>query len=173
MGKRAIRHRGRRGKKAPFELDITSLLDILVILLVFLLKTYSTNNVVINIPKEIVLPDSKSIESNTPGVVIQISKEKIWVDSNIIVDYANNPEGVKVYDHGKRLFVPLYDELVRVREEIELTNKQANLDQDFSATANLVVDKEITYIDVKRILYTAAEAGFKQYKFVVLGEEQF
>ncbi len=170
---RAIRKRGRRKKLELMELDITSLLDILVILLVFLLKSYSTSNIIINVPEGITLPTSASESPNNEGVIIQISKEKIWVNSTEVVDYANVPSRSKVYGHGGRLVVPLYDELIKVKEGIELTNKQANIDKPFSAITNLVVDKEIKYIEIKRILYTAAEAGFKSYKFVVLSEEQF
>lgn len=173
MRNRAIRKRTTRSKKEPLEVDITSLLDILVILLVFLLKSYSTSNIVIDVPKDIILPNSQSESPNSEGTIIQISKEKIWVDSNEIVDYKNNPELKKIYDHGGRLVVPLYDELTKIKESVELTNKQANLDKKFSGIVNLVVDKEIKYIEIKRILYTTAEAGFKSYKFVVLGEDQY
>ncbi|MCB9094428.1 MAG: biopolymer transporter ExbD [Halobacteriovoraceae bacterium] len=171
---RAIRKKKFKRKRKEFvEMDITSLLDILVILLVFLLKSYNASNIVINVQKDIALPKSESISPNNAGVIIQLSKDKIWVDAKEVIDYANNPKQVKIYDHGGRLVLPLYDELVRIREEIELTNKQANIDKNFSGVANLVVDKEIKYLEVKRILYTTAEAGFKSYKFVVMGEEQY
>jgi biopolymer transport protein ExbD len=170
---RAIRKRKSRKKIQLMDLDITSLLDILVILLVFLLKSYSTSNIIINVPKEISLPTSQSESPNSEGVIVQVSKEKIWVDSNEIVNYLDPIPGKKVFDHGGRLVVPLYDELVRIKEGIELTNMQVNMDKKFSGVANLVLDKEVKFQEIKRVLYTAAEAGFQKYKFVVLGEEQY
>ncbi len=169
---RSIRFRKLRKSKEPMDIDITSLLDILVILLVFLLKAYSSNNIIISIPKGITIPDSTSQSFNNAGVIIQVSKEKIFVDSQEVVDYFTNPEGLEIYGDGGRLVTPLFDRLVQVREEIELVKQQANIEKEFSGIVNLVVDKEIKYIEVKRVLYTAAQAGFKSYKFVVLSQEQ-
>ncbi len=169
---RAIRFRKMRKTKEPMDIDITSLLDILVILLVFLLKAYSSNNIIISVPKDITLPDSTSQSFNNAGVIVQLSKEKIYVDSKEVIDYYSNPDGIVIYGDGGRLVTPLYDKLVQVREDIELTKEQANLGKDFSAIVNLVVDKKIPYKEVRRVLYTAAQAGFKQYKFVVLSQEQ-
>ncbi len=169
---RLIRFRNQRKSREPMDLDITSLLDILVILLVFLLKVYSANNIIINIPKDVELPTSKSEALNTDALVVQLSKEKIYVDSKEVIDYFSNPEGLVVYGDDGRLVIPLYDKLVQIKEELELTKAQANIEKDFSAILNLVVDKEVEYKEVKRVLYTAAQAGFKQYKFVVLSPEQ-
>ena len=74
---RSIRNRGRRAKKEPIDLDITSLLDILVIMLVFLLKSYNATGIILNVPDDIKLPTSASSDINTQGVVVQVSENKI------------------------------------------------------------------------------------------------
>jgi biopolymer transport protein ExbD len=168
---RSIRNRKRRGSKKNFELDITSLLDILVILLIFLIKSYNSSGITMNIPEGIELPKSKSSSGNNPGVIIQVSKDKIWVDSKTVLDTANLPKAL--YDHGGRRIIPLFNELQRKKEEIKkLALQTNNKAKKFSGTANLIIDKSLKYKSLKRVMYTCATAGFKEYKFVVMGEEQ-
>jgi biopolymer transport protein ExbD len=166
---RSIRNKRRRNKNGPFEIDITSLLDILVILLVFLLRSYNSSGITMTIPKGIELPRSESQSINNAGVMIQVSKDKIWVDSETILETQNLP--AVVYDQGGRRIVPLFNILVKRKEEIKKIAAQAAGAQKFSGVANLIIDKSLKYSYMKKIMYTAAEAGFKEFKFVVMGEE--
>ena len=150
-------------------MDITSLLDILVIILVFLLKSYNTSGVLFNVPRGISLPQSVSKNSNVPGVVIQISKEKVWVDDELIIERL---QADNVTDHDGRRIIVLFDKLVKKRQTIELVNKNSLQQQKgFQGMANLIIDKTVGYGLNKKVLYTAAEAEFKEYKFVVMGEK--
>ena len=167
--KRSIRHRKKRSKKGVLELDITSLLDILVIILVFLLKSYNSSGVILNVPKGIQLPQSQSKSNNTPGTVIQVSPEKIWVDDDVVIEEMDLKS---MTDHGGRRIVPLFDKLVEKRRTIELVKKNVGDEKTFRGKANLIIDKSISYNLIKKILYTAAEAEFIEYKFAVLGEDQ-
>jgi len=166
---RSIRNRGRRGKKALIDLDITSLLDILVIMLVFLLKSYNSTGIVLNVPKDITLPSSNSQDLNTSGVVVQVSPTTIWVDDQVVLN-KEEPKG-RVYDYGGRRIIPLFNELVNKKNLVKRVEKTSPEAQKFSGVVNLIVDKTIKYSEVKKILFTAAEAGYKSYKFVVLGQE--
>ena len=166
---RSITHKRKKAKKGPIDVDITSLLDILVILLVFLLKSYNTSGVIMTIPQGIELPQSESQTANNAGVQIQVSKDKIYVDNVAVLDTENLPK--VVYDQAGRRIVPLFDELVKKKEEIKKLAKLAPQAQDFSGIANLIVDKSLKYSYLKKVMYTSAEAGFKEFKFVVMGEE--
>lgn len=167
---RSIRSRGkRRFKKGVVDLDITSLLDILVILLVFLLRSYDSSGIVTNIPKDITLPKSESSTIKSTGVMVQVSQDKIWVEDKEIFS-RQSPEG-KSYDHNGKRILPLYNELVKIKKKIKRVEKSAPNAEKFSAVVNLVVDKSIKYNYIKKLLYTCAEAGFRKYKFVVLAQE--
>src|SRR6478735_7488654 len=99
MAKRASRFgRGKR-KETVFDIDITSLLDILTILLVFLLQSYNSSGVIINVPKEIELPRSSSETLNTFGVNIQVSKTQIFVDDTEVVN-TSTTEAAQLFDEG-------------------------------------------------------------------------
>lgn len=121
------------------------------------------------IPQGIELPNSESQSANSAGVQIQVSKDKIWVDNVPVLETENLPD--KVYDNRGRRIIPLFNELVKKKEEINKIAKQAPEAQKFSGIANLIIDKSLKYSYVKKIMYTSAEAGFKEFKFVVMGQE--
>lgn len=153
------------------DLDITSLLDILVIMLVFLLKSYNSSGVVLNVPKGVILPTSESQMVNSTGVNIQVSPDTIWVDDRAILTVKTmNERPRSVLDQGRRRIIPLYNELVNKKNTIKQIQKSAK-GAKFSGVANLIIDKSMKYSFIKKVMYTCAEAGFQKYKFVVLGED--
>lgn len=166
MARRASRFSRGKRKETVFDIDITSLLDILTILLVFLLQSYNSSGVVINVPKEIELPRSASETLNNFGVNIQVSKTQIWVDDTEVVNTDIPDE--QLFDEDGRRIVPLYNELVKIKETIKQSEKLSPQAKKFSGVANLVVDKSLKYNYLKRVMYTCAAAGFKEFKFVVL-----
>jgi biopolymer transport protein ExbD len=166
MGSRRLQSRRRRKNSSVMDIDITSLLDILTILLVFLVQSYNASGVIINVPDGITLPRSASESQNTYGVNVQVSADKIWVDDVEVFNTASMPE--KVYDNDGRRIIALYNELVRVKENIKRTEKTSPDAAKFSGIANLVIDKTLKYNYVKRVMFTCADAGFKEFKFVVL-----
>lgn len=165
MPRRASRY-SRRKKEQVFDIDITSLLDILTIMLVFLLQSYNSSGVTINVPKDIELPRSASETLNNFGVNIQVSKTQIFVDDAEVVN-TETPND-QLFDEGGRRIVPLYNELVKIKETIKQSEKLSPQAKKFSGIANLVVDKSLKYNYLKRVMYTCAAAGFKEFKFVVL-----
>lgn len=164
---RSVKHRRGKKKGQVVDVDITSLLDILTILLVFLLQSYNSSGVIINVPDGIELPRSVSESINNFGVNIQVSKSQIWVDDNEVVN-AEDADKKQVFDEGGRRIVPLFNELVRVKETIKQSSKLSPEAAKFSGVANLVIDKSLKYDYLKRVMYTCASAGFKEFKFVVL-----
>ncbi len=165
---RSIRNRGRKRKSKVFDLDITSLLDILVILLVFLLQSTSSSGIIMTVAKDVVLPTSTSATPSHEGIIVQVSPTTIWVDDSEVLNIEQNLRAQT--DQGGRRIIPLFNELVKRKEIIKLSAKSSPDAKDFGGVVNLVVDKSIKYSFVKKLLYTCAEAGFKEYKFVVMGE---
>ena len=163
--------KARRVRKAAgaFDIDITSLLDILTIMMVFLLQSYNSSGVVINVPKDIELPRSTSETLNTFGVNIQVSKSQIWVDDKEVLN-TQNVDDRKLFDDSGRRIIPLFDQLVKIKETIKQSEKLSPDAKTFSGVANLVVDKSLKYNYLKKVMYTCAAAGFKEFKFVVMTE---
>jgi biopolymer transport protein ExbD len=165
---RSIRSRRARKKQGVFDIDITSLLDILTILLVFLLQNYNSSGVIINVPKQIELPRSASETMNNFGVNVQVAKSVIWVDDKEVVNTETTSDPAQIFDEGGRRIAPLFNELVRLRETVQQSEKLSPNAKKFSGVANLVIDKTLKYSYLKKVMYTCAAAGYKEFKFVVL-----
>lgn len=164
-----IRNRGVKKRREVAELDITSLLDILVIILIFLLKNFNSSGVIINIPENIKIPYSESRSLNTYGINVQVSPSKIWVDDVEILNNQNLPR--RAYDHGGRRIIPLFNELIKRKTKIEELTKVSAEAKKFKGIVNLIVDKSLKYSYLKKLMYTCANAGYIKYKFVVLSKE--
>ena len=138
------------------DLDITSLLDILVILLVFLLKSFNSSSLVVDMNEKIELPNSKSRSYGSHAVQIQVTKSgAIWMDSKKL---GRIPTGTS--------------EIGFLREKLEEKKQQfkdQNLKLDNSEMINIVMDQSIKYEMMNQVMNTAALSGFPKFKFIVQG----
>lgn len=148
------RFQRKREKAEPMELDITSLLDILVILLVFLLKSYNASNLKLNLVKSLTVPDSKARKLGNHSVIVQVDKNKqIWIDNKII---GKINQGEKIDS--------LYDALKEKKDKAKKINPKV-----VSKSVNLVLDKKLSYNSMQKVMHTSALAGYTEFKFIVQG----
>lgn len=153
--------RKRRVPDHSNDLDINSLLDILVILLVFLLKSYSSSELEVSLPKGLALPVSKSRAYGEIAPTIKVTKNKeVWVGKEKVVDkFSTDSEG-KIPE--------LYNGLTKVLEKDKFNEKG---EEKKDRIANLVFDKEISYNEMKAVMHTAALSGIGKFKFLLKAEE--
>ncbi len=185
-----IKRRIRRRVKKDFELPLTSMMDMLIIIVVFLLKSYSTDAVNFSASSKIQIPQSMATELPTDGAHLIIDPETISFDSERIVDFIDRPvEGQagtgytlaaeNLADQGHRI-VPLYDAMVKSREKSELIMSKGNWKAkdgtkiekpNFQGVVIIQADKNLRYELLRKIMYTAAAAGFKVFKLVTIKKE--
>ncbi len=159
--------KNKRSKPGGVDLDITSLLDIIVTLIVFLITTYNTSGIIINIPTDVKIPISTTQDINTEGVQVQVSQDRILVEDEFISE-TKASSTIPIFDQDGRRIIPLFNKLVEKKEmikQLQLTDPKA---KTFSGRINFILDKNIKYSLLKKLMYTAAEAGFVEYKFIVL-----
>jgi biopolymer transport protein ExbD len=156
MKKRFSRHKVREA----VDVDITSLLDILTILLVFLLKSYNASDLKLDLQKNLEMADSEARTMTRFAPVVQVSK-----DARV---FLNNKELGRLPASGEML--KLTEALKSTRHKLEIENQKKSLTQRMNNDlVNLVVDKELDYGVVQRIMNDSALAGYSQFKFIVKG----
>ena len=145
-----------RRKAEGMELDITSLLDVLVILLVFLLKSYNASDLKISLVKDLVVPNSAARTLGHHAIIVQVSKEKKIFVNNEEVGIANgNGEHPELLAKLKEL------------KEVEKGRLPAN--EKEAKNINLVFDESLPYKAIKSVMHTSAMAGYPEFKFIVQG----
>ncbi len=161
--KRFIRNRTRRGNAEPFELEMSSLLDILVILLVFLLKNYSVDEFALKINKGISIPDSISKTLTRKGVTIQMSKDfEVFIEEKLITTLENDGAWTDEQD------VLIKNELLALKENTEQIEMQSDKASGFNGIINLIMDRELSYEHIDKIMDISADSGYEQFKFIVI-----
>lgn len=156
MKKKFHRHKEREA----VDVDITSLLDILTILLVFLLKSYNASDLKLDLQKGLDMADSDARAMTRYAPVVQVNKEsKVFL---------NNKEIGRLPASGQ---MPVLTEaLKKAKAGIEADNKKKPANQQTNIEmVNLVFDKEMDYAIVQRVMHDSALAGYSQFKFVVKG----
>ena len=151
----------KRVKKEPMEIDITSLLDILVILLVFLLKSYNASDLKLDLVKNLKVPDSKARKLGNHAVIIQVDKNSnVWVGKKIIATISSQGNEI-----------PQLLELLKNQKEAEKAKAQTNRlpASQLAKAVNLVFDKDTPYKSLQKVMHTSAVAGFTEFKFIVQG----
>lgn len=142
-----------RNKKEPMEIDITSLLDVLVILLVFLLKSYNASNLKLNLVKDLTVPTSETRKLGEHAIIVQVdSNKKLYVNKKKIGEIRSSGENAE-------LLATLKEMRESSRTEVE---KKAKM-------INLVFDQTLPYKVVKGVMHTSAIAGYTEFKFIVQG----
>lgn len=150
--------------KKPLELDITSLLDILVILLVFLLKTYNPEDTILKLVDNLKLPFSESRATREEVVTLQIDRNRVmWLREMKIGVLKKSMEGDRIKS--------LSSALDKIRKE--RTRGPASKNDKMRGKINIVMDKDLPYSVLKNIMYTSGLSGFDKFKFVIQSNEDF
>jgi biopolymer transport protein ExbD len=160
-----VRRRKRRRSEKEVSLQITSLIDVFTILLVFLLKSYSTEGHLIHIAEALRLPASTAQDAVHPAVTVAFNKGSLFVDGEEIV------ADVEPYLRSEDLIIrPLYEEL-RTRAERTKRIGAVNPSVVFTGEVVLMGDREIPFRLLKRVIYTAGQAEFVNQTLAVFREE--
>jgi biopolymer transport protein ExbD len=183
---RSIRsRRNRRKLDGAFELQLTSMMDVLVIIVVFLLKSYSTSMNNFSSVPGIKLPISKSEDSPVDSLQVIITPESMTFENERILDFVQTAAAVGSsdagyafkktdLDEGNRRIVPLYDALTKARAKSELLRSKSQARDasgnplPFDGILAIQADKRVQYDTIRKIMYTAAAAGYKVFRFLAL-----
>lgn len=151
-------------------LTITSLMDILTILLVFLLKNYAASPVNINQePGLLQLPTSSAKLAPEEAVPISITARNITVNDKAVAEVIDGKVDPAVKRDGEKGFfiTPVYDALASEADKQRRIAKH-NSAQQFKGLALVIADRNTPYRLLNEVLYTAGQAQFGQFKFAVV-----
>lgn len=138
-------------------LSLTSMIDFLVVTVVFLLITFSASGEVPT-PKGVKLPDAENTLDMIDAPLVAVSGSLILVDGT--------PTGnTRAIEDSKRL--QRIDELFNVLKAKREVWKQLHPGKEFPGVVVLQIDQDVQAIVVKSIFQTAAFAGFPNVSFMV------
>lgn len=155
MNEKILKRKMIRKKKGMMDIDITSLMDIMTILLVFLLKSYNPSDLFVDLTKDIELPGSKVKELGENSIIVKVDKN---LKSTIDGVEVKNDEHMQALLNEKKLY---FDKNFAKHKRSPAGH----------VPLNLVIHKDIAYKSIKPILNMATVSGFNSFKFIVKAKD--
>lgn len=145
-------------------LGMTSLMDIVSIIVIYLLKSYASDPVLIQPIADQKIPMSRVDSPIQEGSPVYISsKEIIFGEKKLVTlkDGEIDPNEVK-----NHLIGPLYDALAEEADKAKQMAEQRQTDWD--ARLILVGDQQLKFSTLVDVMYTAGRAEYAEYAFCVI-----
>jgi biopolymer transport protein ExbD len=153
---------GAKLSSAPASLNLTPMIDMMTIMLVFLIKSYSVDPAFLTPTQDITLAETTSEMAAPDKAVLMIGKDGIMIEGKLIVAFKNGEISKTDLMGG---------EIPELRKALEaVANKTKfiaakNSTVQFTGTLILQADRELAFEAMKPILRTAGLAGFHDFKF--------
>jgi len=165
------------------ELNITSMMDMMTIILVFLLKSFSATEVTVTPSSNLKLPMSEADKQPSVALNVVVAKDAIIVDNKRVLNLESyddqNYPGQKMYRipeserPGGGFDVPslgaAFQDVVSQFDKITgLAQKAGRDDIGFDGKILFQIDKDIPFTVVRDVMYNAGQAKFSEFEFVVI-----
>jgi len=144
---------------------LTPLVDMFVIMLIFLLMSYSTGGHMAYMAQNIIMPESLSREQLEPAVEISVGTDRIYVDGEVILD------DLTEWHQTDKLLIPvLYENLKLKAVKYKKMEESVPLFR-FTGKATIQADKVIPFHFLKKVLYTTDRADFSNISLAVFQKD--
>ena len=161
----------RRNRSNTFSLQITSMIDMFTIILVFLLKSYGTSAIQVTPFKGLSLPNSTAQLEPVEALKLTVSQDGVYVDEQLVVPLkAGSLESSFVDNKDPQFIRKLYDNLEEQAKKTKGISKQ-NETVQFDGKVIFQADQGLDYNLLRKVMYTSSIAGYADFKFAVVSRE--
>lgn len=169
-GKKAIRSYARKlsDPEDIKDLNITPMMDMMTIILVFLLKTFTSSALLVNQDQNMMLPSSISRLNAKQAIAVTVTKRVVLVDGEPVapinsgkIDPALKRDG----DNGYYIS-PLVEILNRVARKEKKVAEMTG--QKFDGELTIIADRNTPYRLLTEILYSCGQAEYANYRLLIL-----
>lgn len=170
QGKKAIRSFARKLAEPETikDLNITPMMDMMTIILVFLLKSFTASSALIPQDANMALAPSQTRMTVRQAVPVTITKRVVMVEGDAVAGINNGKIDPSLKRDGENGYyiTPLVEMLQRVSNK---ERKVAELTQGaFDNELMIIADKNTPYRLLTEILYSCGQAGYANYRLLVL-----
>ena len=145
------------------ELNMNSMMDMMTIILLFLLKTYSTSGVIVTPSENLELPLSSAKTPPVKDVNVSIARDYILVNEVPVAEVSSITEGTM-------LIAPLYNKLLEKANEAIEMEETAGI--PFNHEVIIQGDIKTPYSLLFKILYTSSQADFNKLRLLTISSSE-
>jgi biopolymer transport protein ExbD len=169
-GKKAIRSFARKLEEPEVikDLNITPMMDMMTIILVFLLKSFTSSASTITFDQNLQIPKSSTQLKQKLALAVTVTKKVILVEGDAVapINIGKVDPTVKRDGENGYYITPLVEVLEkhakREKKVAELTG------QKFEGQLMLIADQTTPYRLLTEIIYSCGQAGYANYRLLVL-----
>ena len=158
-------------------LQLTAMVDMFTVLVVFLLQNYAVTNQILPISEKIALPQANEVKELKPSHVVVISDGIVTLNEELLGSLSEQTsetewifpplkekmeELLQISRQGGSNFLLAQFKKMSGKQEDESLIKQA----PFRVT--IQADENAHFVELKKIMYTLTEAGVKEMNFAVI-----
>ncbi|GAB2600482.1 hypothetical protein GCM10027034_37030 [Ramlibacter solisilvae] len=154
MSRKRRAHKERAGDTTGMML--TSLMDIFIVLVLYLLVNQSSG-IVLETPDHVVLPDSGVDTLPRQSIQIVLSDRDVRIQGEPVISMRD----VVASDEAE--IAPIRQAIERIKGEAEKRQEQAGVDTEVT----IVADRNVPYKVLKKIMVSSSDAGYGKISFAV------
>ena len=155
---------GRAHKSTNADLNVVPMVDMMTMLVIFLLQQFSSTGEVLYMQKDIKLPDARHGQMIEVAPVVAVSAQQIVVTGVKVADIPDLDR-----DSGY-LNIPALEE--RLRDEKKrwdfIHQNDPDREKNWKGDVNIQADVKVPFRLVKRVMFSAAQAGYFNVNFATL-----
>jgi biopolymer transport protein ExbD len=170
---RRAKRKARAAEGEVSELNITAMMDMMTIILVFLLKSYQASTINVTMTADLTVPQSTTQLIPQDNIGLTVSMKEILVGERRVVEIQNGivPAAVKEGGKADSFYVAAVYDALKKEVDKQKYIAQFNKNAPFTGRVNVVADKRVPYRTLMEVLYTAGQAELGEYKFMVMKNE--
>lgn len=167
-GKRLQRSRvfggglGKREKSTNVQLNLVSMIDVFVLLVIFLIQQFSADGDLLFMTDRIKMPEAANYEQLERAPVIQISMDDIALEGAMVAT-TSDIENQELWNIQK------LEEMLRDQKKAFESLRSSGAAGEFKGDINIQADLQVPFKVLKKVMYSANQAGYFNINFAVIG----
>ncbi|MBX3020577.1 MAG: biopolymer transporter ExbD [Bdellovibrionales bacterium] len=167
MSRRGMGRYMDRRSSSSFKIQITSMVDMFVILLVFLLKSYSTSPVIITPKEGMNIPTSTANTDPVDVVKLIVSQDAVFVEEVKVMDLEKGRVPAALADKNDPAFIKVLFQALDERAKLAKSISKVNDSFEFDGKVLMQADRDLSYELLQKVMYTSMMAGYADVKLAV------
>jgi biopolymer transport protein ExbD len=144
------------------ELNLNSMMDMMTIILLFLLKTFSTTGQILTPSEDLKLPYSASSETPKKELSVSVTKHAILVGAENLMSLEDLPT-------DENLIRPLYSRLSQLAREAQAN--EVKFGKPFTNEVIVQADENTAFQVLVKVLYTCGQSEYNKLRLLTYQEK--
>lgn len=169
--RRAVERMLKNNKKSTFVLQLTAMVDMFTILIVFLLKSYSSSAVNVTPHENLKMPVSSSYTNPVEALKLVVAQDGVYLENiKVATVEAGRFIASEVDPNDPDFIKPLYEALDK-QAEMSKEIAKVNEEHKFEGAVLMQADSRLSYSLLKKVMYTSSLAGYADLKLATILKE--